>query len=111
MPVTGTGLCWLEEVNALLKYQLVGFVQVSTQPTPWTQRPGSQHPLLPSHHPLFPSHRPLLVGVVQGVSKLWSGKLVRPGGFRGVDFVLQARSTPPHRHSPTLCPSSHQHRT
>ena len=32
-------------------------------------------------------------------------------GFRGVDFVLQARSTPPHRHSPTLSPSSHQQRT
>ena len=51
MPVTGTGLRLIEEVNALLKYQLVGFVQ--------------------------------------GVSKLWSGRLARPGGFRGVDFVLQ----------------------
>jgi len=30
-----------------------------------------------------------LVGFVQGISKLWNGRLVRPGGFRGVDFVLQ----------------------
>ena len=51
IPVGGTGLPWLEEVNVFLKHQLVGWVQ--------------------------------------GASKLWSGKLVRPGGFRGVDFVLQ----------------------
>ena len=30
-----------------------------------------------------------LVGFVQGVSKLGHGKLIRPGGFRGVDLVMQ----------------------
>jgi len=30
-----------------------------------------------------------LVGFVQGVSKLGQGKLFRPGGFRGVDLIMQ----------------------
>ena len=30
-----------------------------------------------------------LIGFLQGVNKLWSGRLLRPGGFRGVDFILQ----------------------
>ena len=30
-----------------------------------------------------------LVGLIQGVSKLGQGKLFRPGGFRGIDLVMQ----------------------
>lgn len=30
-----------------------------------------------------------LVGFVQGVSKLGQGKLFRPGGFRGIDLIMQ----------------------
>lgn len=30
-----------------------------------------------------------LVGFVQGVSKLGKGKLFRPGGFRGIDLIMQ----------------------
>ena len=51
VPVGGTGVPWIEEVNVFLKHQLVGFVQ--------------------------------------GVSKLGQGKLFRPGGFRGIDLVMQ----------------------
>ena len=42
-----------------------------------------------------------LVGFVQGVSRLGDGKLFRPGGFRGIDLVMQVHMRATHTPMPS----------